>query len=555
MRRAWPHGMKPTATPPPTMSEQRFPLPESPVILDAVWRALDLELPRSRKPNGRRFLKGERPLSDAARAALLRAMVRTFIEAGYVPVSKQHRFDPVELLTSAIEVWIHRWDHLVGHARALETSTSASAALRYLRLATVDVAIRCAAFDELFGRLLDEDPAAIPTWAHEGGAGAYLKTLPGTLGVTRERIHAGKTKDDWFDGRSRPSSQSVEGFARSLAKHDKTKPSDVVWLLELRWLFALSHVSDDVAQIVGRDATLDMASAFRRMRSQARNVLASVTSQHRDAGLAEIVVLGARAGCAGPLVDALVSSEALTHFSWALDLRASRADWLLSELSTWMPREPEEPVGIPTDLLARLVVLMAPGRESELVDACFEHPPAVGWFIRLLVRQAFIRGRFESVAPLIGTIADATQATQLRLEASLVHLAAGNFDEALRHLQCIPEVAMEKDAAASAIAMIQAFAGKPLDAAAHFESVVARPPAFDFAYGLALGGAERTTEALAVFERVIERVPGHALALEQAARCCYLLGRTTEANRYSKRASRLGRTLMKGRRRRARRDR
>lgn len=472
MRLVWPHGMKPTATPPPSMSEQRFPLPESPVILDAVWRALDLELPRSRKPNGRRFLNGERPLSDAARAALLRAMVRTCIEAGYVPVSKQDRFDPVELLTSAIEVWIHRCDHLVGHARALETSTSTSAALRYLRIATVDVAVRCAAFDELFGRSLDEDAAAIPTWAREGGAGAYLKTLPGTLGVTREQIHAGKTKDDWFDGRSRPSSESVESFAQSLAKHDKTKMSDVVWLLELRWLFALSHLSDDVAWIVGRDATLDMASAFRRTRSQVRKVLASVTPVHRDAGLAEIVVLGTRAPGAGPLVDAIVSSEELTHFSWALDLRASRADWILSEM-----------------------------------------------------------------------------------EASVVHLAAGNFDEALRHLKCIPEVAMEKDAAASAIAMIQAFAGKPLDAAAHFESVVARPPAFDFAYGLALGGAERTTEALAVFERVIKRVPGHALALEQAARCCYLLGRTTEANRYSKRASRLGRTVMKDRPRRARSDR
>ncbi|MDB4958288.1 MAG: hypothetical protein JWO36_5857 [Myxococcales bacterium] len=541
------------------MSEQRFPLPESPLILDAVWRALDLELPRSRKPNGRRFLKGERPLSDGARAALLRAMVRTLIEAGYVPVAKDDRFEPVELLTAAVEIWIHRWDHLVGHARALEKPNATGAALRYLRLAVADMAIRCAAFDELFRcppppLAFDDGTTESPTWARDGGAKTHLRTLPKALGVTRDRIHPGKTKDDWFDGRSRPSSDSVERFARSLAAHDRTKTADVVWLLYLRWFFALGDLSDCIARIIGRDAMLDLASSLRRLRSRARHVLAWIASEHRDAGLAEIVILGTQAPCAGPLVDELVRVEAPTHYGWAIDLRASRAPWIVSELSALVPREPELPDEIPDELIARLLPLMKPGRERELAEACCEHPAAYRWAVRMVVQQSFVRGRFDSAARMVGTIADATQASHHRMEASLVHLAAGNVDEAIRQLRSIRVVGAEADDVATAIAVIQAFAGQSDDALARFEWIAPRPTAFDFAYGVALGGAGRIAEALAVFERVIERVPAHALALEQAARCCDMLGRSIDANRYAKRASRLGRTVVKQRRARVRRD-
>ncbi len=122
--------------------------------LGIVWRALDLELPRSRRPHGARFFVGFKPLLASARASLLRAMARTLIEAGYVPVRKDARRDPVELIASALEIGIERWDRTSGASGALGDSPAK------LRAACIDVAVQVAAFDLLLETTIGVDRAA-----------------------------------------------------------------------------------------------------------------------------------------------------------------------------------------------------------------------------------------------------------------------------------------------------------------------------------------------------------------------------------------------------------
>ena len=63
------------------------------------------------------------------------------------------------------------------------------------------------------------------------------------------------------------------------------------------------------------------------------------------------------------------------------------------------------------------------------------------------------------------------------------------------------------------------------------------PKALPLAHGMALVRARRVREALRVFEAILDSVPGHTLALQQAARCCVECGVPSEAKAYTRRAS------------------
>lgn len=64
-----------------------------------------------------------------------------------------------------------------------------------------------------------------------------------------------------------------------------------------------------------------------------------------------------------------------------------------------------------------------------------------------------------------------------------------------------------------------------------------RPAALPLARAAVLTRAERFSEALEACEAILDRVPGHALALQQAARCCVECGALAEAHLYARRAS------------------
>ena len=109
-----------------------------PRLLQSFLQALGVELPINRRPQLRRFFIGLKPLRSEAYAGLLRAIARALIDARLVPVRKDARHDPVELIAAALEVNIDRWDRML-------IADHASAAF------WDDLAVRAAAFEVLFG--------------------------------------------------------------------------------------------------------------------------------------------------------------------------------------------------------------------------------------------------------------------------------------------------------------------------------------------------------------------------------------------------------------------
>jgi hypothetical protein len=118
----------------------------------ALWQALGLQLPMSRRSQGARFFAGLKPLHPVGYAGLLRAFARTFVEAEYTPVRKDDRYDPVELIAAALEISIEQWDHSFGH-EGFEASADFLAGW-------CDLALRVAALECLFRCRFPE-----PRWA------------------------------------------------------------------------------------------------------------------------------------------------------------------------------------------------------------------------------------------------------------------------------------------------------------------------------------------------------------------------------------------------------
>ena len=62
-------------------------------------------------------------------------------------------------------------------------------------------------------------------------------------------------------------------------------------------------------------------------------------------------------------------------------------------------------------------------------------------------------------------------------------------------------------------------------------------PSMRFARAMFHVRARRFEEALAIFEAILDDVPGHGMALAQAARCCDVLGRIADASSYTQRVT------------------
>ncbi|HEY1811454.1 MAG TPA: hypothetical protein VGG74_03805 [Kofleriaceae bacterium] len=539
-------------------------------------RALNLSLEKGRRESGRKYLRGQRPLSDGTLAAIVRACVADgYLSEGVSP-----------LIVDGLSLAIANWDHVIGHADARSGEAVAATATRFLRLVAIDVALRAAAVDMVEGvlpppPLLEDGRANVPVWAREHGVRNLLRALPKALGTKRATL--GKRFEELFDGRSRPSNTKLRQLAAALRNRDGHN----AWHTHLVWAFALDGLCNRLAAVVGRDVVEEIASAFRRIRTNTRTLLLEVYRQHPDddqvrGAIARLIIAGARAPSIDGLMDILARcetrldeilaatssatreehlpspAELTRRVAWATDLRASRADWLLAQVEV-VARTPV-PIGkVSIGTQRRIARAFRVGADpGELAAACDE-PSAVLWMARVLVQQAFVRGDFEHVLPMVARFADVACEPGLNFEAAIIHLAAGRLDAALDYLNAIGTAEPFATAAKPFVAIAHALSGRE-DALQRLNSLQDDDAVFAYARGVALRGVGRSKEALAIFESILAERPNYALACEQAVKCCddmAALARgseqanwTTRANRYARTAEQLGRVI--GRTRRAR---
>ncbi|MCW5806510.1 MAG: hypothetical protein KIT31_29365 [Deltaproteobacteria bacterium] len=530
-------------------------LPEAAQILGVVWRALDLQFSKRRAQSGRKFLRGVRPGSDATRVGVLRDMVRAFAEAGYVHVANEELLDRSrEEIGRSLAHAIEHWDRFVGFRRGLARPVDATDVVRYLRLATIDIALRAAAFDIMFG--WSPPPAAratttlaeVPVWAREGGMRAWLRELPGVLGVSREEMHPGKSKDDWFYREGRPSIANLQSLASSLVRFDEHGRSDGAvarWRMYLAWGFALDALCDELAAIVGRATVEGLAAMFWRLRCLVWQIAAAVDPAHRNTLFGPILRAGARSDEARFVIGRIATVDGLAALNGGalddraamlgIELRACQGMWILGDLFPGV-HVPISPPDLPENLQQDLVAAMAPGADpAAFARVTLSHPASMVWALRLCVRRAFLDGSFAQVAPAVARFADALGETHHQLEAALLFLLAGDLAEARFRLE-----RLDGEQAEVLRVVLDLVDGRASNSIPILNELVADDPSSRFPLAIALSDSGRHADALTLARELLHAEPGHALALALAARCAWAVGDTRAGNAYAKRATRLG---------------
>jgi tetratricopeptide (TPR) repeat protein len=564
----------------PKSNPTQFPLPDAATLLGALCRALNVSLPKKRKESGQKYLTGTRRLPASTREPLLASLV----DARYLPARADK--ETVELISRGLASAIAAWDRLIGHETGHPFDDDVERiATRYLRLAAIDFAIRAAALDVLLDvpaspPALDSS-SAVPDWARAGGLRAKLRALPNALGTTRAKFAArgepsSKRFDEVFDGRNRSSISKLTQFATTAAKLDKTQAPAETWRVHLLWDFALDAICNKLESRVQRESIKEIAAGFRRIRSTTRRHLRAkynlADAQARDV-LGHFVVEGAKAPDSA-FFDKLVREEARwkemasalaalasgsvpesdrelsQHTAWARSLRACRANWLLCEVSERIALDTES---MPLDAAERLANALQPDAAPNKAEALREHPEAMLWASRLVVEQAFLRGILESVLPMVAAFAHALRHPAMYYDAAIIHASAGRIDDALHYVGAIGTAEPFATLAQPLAALLHAMSGAYEDALRDVDALSDHDQTLAFASGVALRGLGRPQDALRVFEEILGDTPKHALALEEATKCCDDLARsarggdkarwTTRANRYAKAAAQWGRQV------------
>ena len=511
--------------------ERTYALPDAMPIVGVLWDSLGLTLPRNREQTARKMLRGKRDADADTRTAVLRALLCEVAAAGYV------QEDAVNEIASALVDAIGYWDRFVGRRRTMGYPSHRADIHRLMRLAAIDLALRVAAYDRLFGSegdVEDSPPMVheVPRWAHEHGVRTWLRDLL----RSRNGSLSDKTVDDWFYRGARPTMQSIEQVVVELPRDGSIDD----WQTTLAWALALEALCNKLAVLVGRAAVEDIALMFCRLRRTVGWLIAPVPL--------DTVTGLLRAGAHG--VEGRVVIDLLATPTWLRilgggpldkgsmrlgnELRLCRGDWVYIALFPGV-HEVVELEGAPPEVHRRIVDAGMSNDPDELARAVFSHPVSAMWALRALVQRAAIDGSFELAAPAVANVADALRVDALQLDAVLLYLFAGDLGEVRRRLPMLE--ASWRELLGNILAAVD---GEPERAIPFFRAVAAADPSRRFCVADLLADVGDHAEALALARDILRDEPRHAYALATAARSAWQLGQARAGNAYAKAAAKFG---------------
>ena len=559
--------------------------PYSGQILGAVVNALDVGEGVLADKTATRMFAG-RSVSEHSRKERLVALAQALVDLGIVPDLDDRLRDgkfrdgltTADIVGDVIGVACQIWDRLMEHAQNQSASVSdfSGAGRRYLRLATVDVALRMAGFAR-FAQLELPEPS-VPVWAHPKGAGEILRRLQRELGITRDQLAARlevppTTLDNWLDSTVIPGRNHVPALARELSRRGSVKAEDLE--RDLTRQFALARLAKTVAAVVSWEAVgEDVETAFRLARliqemdglSAAIEGIAGFVGLVREPGESDVssdlvvdvvplmlLMMGSFAPFAPGLLRPLADRWELR--GWSEDLRAAvlppemRVQFIAGRHSggraaAGLAQDYFDVVGDPSpaDLEAADVIRRAQEHEAQelfsIVAAADQVPhPLVYWrreidfgrrFVRRFPNNAEAHFNLGSLLGLIGrTLGD-----------------RGLIEEGMMECKVAAGLEPRWDAPAVEPGIIlcnlQDWAGALKELATAAESLPTMTPHLRNVRGYALMHAGRLDEALVDYLAVVEARPDFAAAWGNAAHCAFRLGNPTEGLRYAKRAGSLG---------------
>jgi tetratricopeptide (TPR) repeat protein len=550
------------------------PLPHG-VIVRAFANAFDLEVPRKpSRSSATRYLAGKWVPPEMA-AAVVAKLLQEFCEQGVTPFTRELEAELVEAagqpdaetggwLVTAVLAAGRGWDDLVGR---LATSLAAGpvpsrlALPPLLRISVVDLSVRCAAALRLLGH---EPPSAeVPAWAGRATRGKPEELLRRAHSrVPRERMAEElgvklATLDSWRRGERRPSDPSLVDLGDLLAPAlGCDSPSAQSWL---KRFYGLRTLCDQIAAVTDGETVEDLAAGWMRLTRALHVVLARAKFQPNleRRALAQIVIGGLQTRPGRSAVGAIPIGDGTDPWSGALRAasRDSRAyvEMLFRLLS--VAHELHEQLlasGCSSDAAWNFTRSFC--ERLEAPEPLAPAPPkgeqtsrqwadARRW---VATHHAMHGRRADRLRVLAECLAKDPDHTEIRLDYAEALDEAGHHQPAVE--QCLlaagcswtrPRAMLylgvlhlrpkTKEGNAEALSILESLRNELGDAG------------YLYHLGLARMRAGLFEPALACLRRVLEQRPGHVKAMEAAAHCELMLGRSVPGARSAKDAFHRGR--------------
>ena len=554
-----------------------YAAPLSGQIIGAAVAALRLQAEALTRRTARRYFKGE-PVTERAKQEIFEAIGRELLDIGVIPPSPflEKSGLPFSRVISLVIAWhADQWDNLVGYMRSASAHVDRPdlAASSYLRLAVVDLALRASAVYALAELPTPSEDA--PLWSKDKEFAERLKQVLDQCGEARptrgqlaEAISVDEhTVDNWLDGNSMPHRASIERVAQVLA--DRIPQADVRSLAgQLHLRYALGAIGNLLAAHVGRETVAYLGAALTRFISRNLSGLRRFSNlPYDDAMRAQLFVLflGAR----------FIASPHLLKHLWRLEEDAVWRTELMAASNPWHLRLSH----IAQHLGGRDEVARRMGEEygiteeeaREMLDAALLDLPADptrpssesegSIFIRLKgdakysARNRMIQfAQARSEGDLITALTHVRRAVELQPENADYHFQLGgtlgmtgnarDIEEGIRECWIAASLIPDWEMPRVEVGIILLNARRDHEAHEHLERMVSSSEYLSAHLALNLGVARlrvgKLGEALKSLEETLSQEPDHAMALDLAAHCAFLIGDKAKGRRLAKRAMQFG---------------
>ena len=505
-------------------------------IIGAVVKSFNLEQSVLTDATAKRFYAGKY-VREHSQTEILEELARALIERCISPVPPQlneHDVSMVTAVSGAIALAAVRWDDLMADIQSHSGQIVGRqlAVENFLRLVIVDLSVRIFAFLRLCG--IEPSRPETPSWAEENGGGKLLRQLTGRAGLTRDQLAArlgvsSTSVDNWLDGKHRPDPQNIEGLAVELAV---TGSETRLIEQQIRRQYTLAHVADLLVPWIGRERVLDMSTALVRFIWMiAEDVDSMDRPSIQEAVGAELIALCF--GSAHPSTEVLLQNLAQVEedLNWKKDILAAAGDWKIPfELLALQAAQPRTAAGLAQDLMdikPKGESPKSPNTGVESIDSDRED------IRRLMMRDAeqlydrIVQGDFPSPTKLMETgiatrralVRDSPLSPEAHYQlGSFLGLAGKNLmkrdliDEGITECKIASALQPNWDAPTVEPGIILANIGEFEEALHELKdaesSLQASTPHLRHAKGYVLMELSRFSEALVLFESVMDERPG-----------------------------------------------
>ena len=294
-------------------------------ILGALVDAMDLgESVLTDRTAKRLFASGN--ASEYKRREVLQELGQVLVDLGLAPdVGEKlpEGKETADALAQGILLMCTRWDLLMERiqSRSAAVVDVTGAGQKFLRLATVDVALRMLGFAHLAELELPEP--YVPLWAQPNGAGEILRGHQRELGLRRfqlaQRLDVSPTTvDNWLDGKNIPGREHIPVLARELSSGQPISADELE--AQFRRQFALARLAGKAASVVGwAEVAADVEAAFWFAKfMQESDVLSQLPDKYGGMAALILVLVGSLAPFAPLLLWPL--AERLENYEWSDDV-------------------------------------------------------------------------------------------------------------------------------------------------------------------------------------------------------------------------------------------